>query len=212
MAVHQHPGKKEIQMQLKSAATTCRSRLAPFQGTLLLLVLILLVYKILTLPSTSTHQAKTEKQSMRGHAWSSSHMQSSKNASHTNTSTSSSGNKDATVSRTHASDEELLQSTSYRRRNRSSQQVPDTAPSTGPPPIPFMQMPTACPTWMAEYAAFHKKHRGEPGAKYLVYSVCPGYSGLGDRIRAMMYVTRLAVSLQRVVLFTWKGEPHEPHR
>jgi hypothetical protein len=48
--------------------------------------------------------------------------------------------------------------------------------------------------------------------RYLVFSVCPGKSGLGDRIRGMMYVTRLAVAAKRVVLFTWQNDPYEPQR
>lgn len=75
-----------------------------------------------------------------------------------------------------------------------------------------LQKPTRCPDWMAEYAAFHKQTRGKASAKYLVHNVDKGASGFGDRIRGMMYVARLAVSLKRVVLFTWGGAPHEPDR
>lgn len=35
-------------------------------------------------------------------------------------------------------------------------------------------------------------------------------SGLGDRIRGMLFTTRLAAASQRVVLFTWKDDPAEP--
>lgn len=56
---------------------------------------------------------------------------------------------------------------------------------------------------------WHRQNRGKPNAKYLVYSACPGYSGLGDRVRGMMYMTRLAAAMNRVVLFTWRNEPHE---
>lgn len=101
--------------------------------------------------------------------------------------------------------------------------------------------PQDCPAWIAEYSAFHRwvaanhmqvaagrshklglplillcclcrQHRGAPGAKYLVYSACPGQSGLGDRIRGMMYLTRQAVATGRVVLFTWRDEPHAVER
>lgn len=65
---------------------------------------------------------------------------------------------------------------------------------------------------MAEYAQFHRQQRGKPSTKYLVYSACPGGSGLGDRVRGMMYLTRLAAALDRVVLFTWRGAPHELER
>jgi hypothetical protein len=44
----------------------------------------------------------------------------------------------------------------------------------------------------------------------LVHSVRKGKSGLGDRIRGMLFATRLAVATKRVVLFTWKSEPDEP--
>lgn len=57
-----------------------------------------------------------------------------------------------------------------------------------------------------------RQHRRAPGAKYLVYSACPGQSGLGDRIRGMMYLTRQAVATGRVILFTWRDEPHAVER
>jgi hypothetical protein len=81
-----------------------------------------------------------------------------------------------------------------------------------PPALDNMQTPSSCPAWIAEYAAFHKQHRGQPGAKYLLYSACPGSSGLGDRVRGMMYLARQAAAAKRVVLFTWRDEPHELHR
>lgn len=46
--------------------------------------------------------------------------------------------------------------------------------------------------------------------RYLIHSVRRGKSGLGDRIRGMLFATRLAAATGRVVLFTWKGDPGEP--
>jgi hypothetical protein len=57
-----------------------------------------------------------------------------------------------------------------------------------------------------------RANRGKPGAKYLVYTACPGSSGLGDRVRGMMYLTRQAAAFGRVILFTWRNEPHELQR
>lgn len=70
--------------------------------------------------------------------------------------------------------------------------------------------PQGCPAWIAEYAAFHAQQRGQPSAMYLVHSVRHGNSGLGDRIRGMLFATRLAAASQRVVLFTWRHSPDEP--
>lgn len=96
--------------------------------------------------------------------------------------------------------------------NESQNATSRTTDLTGPPLIPGMRTLDGCPTWMAEYAQFHRQQRGKAGAKYLVYSACPGGSGLGDRVRGMMYLTRLAAALDRVVLFTWRGAPHELER
>jgi hypothetical protein len=46
--------------------------------------------------------------------------------------------------------------------------------------------------------------------RYLIHSVKLGKSGLGDRIRGMLFSTRMAASSKRVILFTWKGDPDEP--
>jgi len=35
-------------------------------------------------------------------------------------------------------------------------------------------------------------------------------SGLGDRVRGMLFATRLAAASHRVILFTWKDNPAEP--
>lgn len=46
--------------------------------------------------------------------------------------------------------------------------------------------------------------------RYLVHSMRKGMSGLGDRIRGMLFATRLAAASHRVILFTWKDDPAEP--
>lgn len=76
--------------------------------------------------------------------------------------------------------------------------------------IKGLHQPQGCPSWIAEYAAFHAQQRGQPGTRYLVHSVRHGNSGLGDRIRGMLFATRLADASQRVVLFTWRHSPDEP--
>ena len=107
----------------------------------------------------------------------------------------------------------LNRSNAHRHAKISTPQPVAAAVSAAdPPPLANMHTPVGCPAWMAEYAAFHKQHRGTPGAKYLLYAACPGRSGLGDRIRGMMYLTRQAAAHKRVVLFTWRGEPHEAER
>jgi hypothetical protein len=73
-----------------------------------------------------------------------------------------------------------------------------------------LHTPQGCPAWIMEYAAFHAQQRGQPGTRYLVHSVRHGNSGLGDRVRGMLFATRLAAASQRVVLFTWRHSPDEP--
>jgi hypothetical protein len=57
-----------------------------------------------------------------------------------------------------------------------------------------------------------RRNRGKPGAKYLVYSACYWQSGLGDRVRGMLYLTRQAIATGRVILFTWRNQPHDVER
>lgn len=59
---------------------------------------------------------------------------------------------------------------------------------------------TACPAWIAEYAAFHKEHRNDTDARRLTYS-CENSGeggGFGDRFRAMVWGARLAAATRRV--------------
>jgi len=60
-----------------------------------------------------------------------------------------------------------------------------------------------CPGWFEEYAAFHQKHRGAPGTKYLVHLVDGISGGLGDRLNGAISMLRFATALNRVVLLQW---------
>lgn len=70
-----------------------------------------------------------------------------------------------------------------------------------------------CPAWLAAYAAFHAKARNDPDAKYLVwtcnlehragnrrYTIGSKCNGLGDRLRGIMWMTRVAAAARRVLL------------
>lgn len=63
---------------------------------------------------------------------------------------------------------------------------------------------TPCPAWMSEYAVFHNAHKHSPTAKYLIYhcasSVDQACNGLGDRLRGIMYMTRVAHGSKRIFL------------
>ena len=66
-----------------------------------------------------------------------------------------------------------------------------------------------CPAWIEKYVTFHRQQRSaQNSAKYLVFRVekilYGGQGGLGDRVRAMLFSTRLAVAASRVILFTWQ--------
>lgn len=93
--------------------------------------------------------------------------------------------------------------------DKSKRSTPQEQPAKAPA-VEGFRTPEDCPAWISNYAAFHKQNRGTPSAKYLVFKANGG--GLGDRLRAMMFTTRLAVSLNRVVLFTWSNSPHEPDK
>ncbi|GAX76353.1 hypothetical protein CEUSTIGMA_g3799.t1 [Chlamydomonas eustigma] len=58
-------------------------------------------------------------------------------------------------------------------------------------------------TWIAQYETFHKAQRLKPGARYLVHRADMNGKGLGDRLRSMIFTTRLAYASSRVVLFSW---------
>lgn len=70
-----------------------------------------------------------------------------------------------------------------------------------------------CPAWLAAYTAFHAKARQDPAAKYLIWTCNlkhrPGRSryvlgsncnGLGDRLRGIMWMVRVAAGSGRVLL------------
>lgn len=76
------------------------------------------------------------------------------------------------------------------------------------------EMRQLCPTWMADYAAFHNRNRYSPSAKYLIYlcshSRADDYkrpaierqtcNGLADRLKGIMFLTRLAAASNRILI------------
>jgi hypothetical protein len=61
-----------------------------------------------------------------------------------------------------------------------------------------------CPPWLADYERFHRQQRTAPDARYLVAAQqIETKNGLGDRVRGMLYATRVAAATGRVLLLTW---------
>ena len=67
------------------------------------------------------------------------------------------------------------------------------------------------PEWMREYASWHKQHRHDPGARFLMYSchdemngeragACGGH---GNRIKQICWTLRAAAASRRVLLVDW---------
>ena len=67
------------------------------------------------------------------------------------------------------------------------------------------------PEWMREYASWHKQHRHDPDARFLMYSchdemngqragVCGGH---GNRIKQICWTLRAAAASRRVLLVDW---------
>lgn len=62
--------------------------------------------------------------------------------------------------------------------------------------------------FLDEYAAFHHKTKGKAEARYLVYH-CVGANssdkcgGLGDRVRGMLFLFRVAIATRRILLLKW---------
>lgn len=68
-----------------------------------------------------------------------------------------------------------------------------------------------CPAWIEEYDKFHRAFRHHPSSKYLIYLCSRGRSddnveshqscnGLGDRLKGMMFMTRLAHAANRILI------------
>ncbi|KAG2428495.1 hypothetical protein HXX76_011612 [Chlamydomonas incerta] len=76
--------------------------------------------------------------------------------------------------------------------------------------------------WLPEYVEWHRAHRGRPDAKYLVWvcyrddglngrdaaarNVWGDCAGLGDRLRGIQYLARIAYGAKRVLL-VWQESP-----
>ena len=67
------------------------------------------------------------------------------------------------------------------------------------------------PAWMQEYAAWHRQHRNDPDARFLMYScheqmngqragACGGH---GNRIKQICWTLRAAAASRRVLLVDW---------
>lgn len=74
------------------------------------------------------------------------------------------------------------------------------------------EMQKPCPTWLADYAAFHNTNRYNPSAKYLIYHCShskadekdhaqPQFcNGLADRLKGIMFMTRIAHATKRILI------------
>jgi hypothetical protein len=60
-----------------------------------------------------------------------------------------------------------------------------------------------CQQWLRHYEHWHEAQRGRPSAKYLI-AEAPGFVGVGDHLRGMMYALRVAAATQRVLLLHWE--------
>lgn len=69
----------------------------------------------------------------------------------------------------------------------------------------------SAPAWMQEYAAWHRQHRNDPDARFLMYScheqmngqragACGGH---GNRIKQICWTLRAAAASGRVLLVDW---------
>lgn len=56
---------------------------------------------------------------------------------------------------------------------------------------------------MSEYEQFHKQTRAAAAAQYLI-AEAPGFVGIGDHLRGMMYALRAAAATKRVLLLHWE--------
>ena len=73
-----------------------------------------------------------------------------------------------------------------------------------PPPLP-----PYCPSYVAEYAAFHREHRGSTAFRHLTLSCPPDVrlGGLGDRMRAVLYALRVAIKHRLLLFIDFEGTP-----
>ena len=75
---------------------------------------------------------------------------------------------------------------------------------------PAASSPHTTLPWLAEYAAWHRQHRDDPSAKYVMYSchermtgagqICGGH---GNRIKQITFTLRVAAATGRVLLVDW---------
>ena len=74
----------------------------------------------------------------------------------------------------------------------------------------------SAPEWMQEYASWHRQHRSDPDAKFLMYSChnqmngqkvtrCGGH---GNRIKHICWTLRAAAASRRVLLVDWLSPEH----
>ena len=74
----------------------------------------------------------------------------------------------------------------------------------------------SAPEWMQEYASWHRQHRNDPDARYLMYSChdqmngqkvtrCGGH---GNRIKHICWTLRAAAASRRVLLVDWLSPEH----
>lgn len=62
-----------------------------------------------------------------------------------------------------------------------------------------------CPAWLNEYKTFHDQNKYNPDAKYLIFSCEQLWcGGIGDRVRGMILLLRIAILSKRVFLARWE--------
>lgn len=66
---------------------------------------------------------------------------------------------------------------------------------------------SGCPRFLDDYAAYHRENK-DRGPRYLVYHCIGGATadrcgGLGDRMRGMLFLFRLAIATRRILLLKW---------
>src|SRR5665213_790230 len=59
---------------------------------------------------------------------------------------------------------------------------------------------SSVPRWLDDYVEFHRKTRGQPGAKYLIYHCRRLCGGIADRLKGVLTVFYAALITRRVFI------------
>jgi len=60
-----------------------------------------------------------------------------------------------------------------------------------------------CPGWLEEYKVYHRAHKHSNDVTYLYYHCDHGCKGAGDRLRAAMFLLRVAALYKKILLIKW---------